>query len=96
MAWQHSTRDLLKVQHHCSSYNRLFKEREISMGQGQQTNFEILKDKRTTTPVLALPNFDKLFEVDIDASQLGIRAVLMQEGKPLEYFSEKLSDARQK
>ena len=61
----------------------------------QQQSFELLKDKLTSPPVLALPNFDKTFEVDTDASKFGIGAVLMQEGRPIEYFSEKLCGAKQ-
>lgn len=49
-------------------------------GKEQQTNFDTLKQKLTTTSILALPNFDKLFEVETDACQLDIEAVLMQEG----------------
>ncbi|RDX61941.1 Tf2-8, partial [Mucuna pruriens] len=52
--------------------------------------FNLLKDKLTNAPLLCLPNFDKAFEIECDASSVGIRAILMQESKPIAYFSEKL------
>ena len=51
----------------------------------------MLKDKLTHAPLLQLPNFDKTFELECDASGIGLGGVLLQEGKPVAYFSEKLS-----
>ena len=52
----------------------------------QQTTFDIFKDKLSNTPILALPNFNKLFEVEVDALRKGIGAVISHEGKPVEFF----------
>jgi len=59
-------------------------------GEDQIQAFETLKEKLTKAPILALPNFTKTFEIECDASKIGIGAVLLQEGHPIAYFSEKL------
>ena len=46
-----------------------------------------MKFALTHAPVLALPDFDKRFTIQSDASGYGICAVLMQDGQPIAYHS---------
>jgi hypothetical protein len=54
------------------------------------TAFQNLKTALCQSPVLALPNFTRPFCIETDASDLGIGAVLMQDGHPLAYLSKSL------
>jgi hypothetical protein len=63
----------------------------FSWGATQEHSFNTLIDKLTQAPLLQLPDFGKTFELQCDASGIGIGGVLLQEGKPIAYFSEKLS-----
>ena len=52
-----------------------------------------MKEKLINAPILALPNFSKSLEIECEASNVEIRVVLLQEGHPIAYFSEKLKGA---
>ncbi|XP_028550837.1 uncharacterized protein LOC110096704 [Dendrobium catenatum] len=71
------------------------KDKTLQWTIDQERSFKTLKTALTTAPVLAMPDFNKPFHVDTDASSIGVGAVLAQDDKPLEFFSEKLSPARQ-
>jgi hypothetical protein len=63
----------------------------FSWGTRQENAFNMLNDKLTHAPLLQLPDFNKTFELECDASGIGLGGVLLQERKHVAYFSEKLS-----
>ncbi|KAL6208606.1 hypothetical protein ACLB2K_019555 [Fragaria x ananassa] len=56
-----------------------------------EESFQLSKQKITEAPVLALPNLQKAFEVEADASNYAMGAVLLQDRKPIAYHSEMFS-----
>jgi hypothetical protein len=52
-----------------------------------QANFEELRKRLTSAPVLVLPNLTKKFNIYCDASRCGLGCVLMQEGQVVCYAS---------
>jgi hypothetical protein len=51
----------------------------FSWGTRQENAFNMLKDKLTRAPLLQLPDFNKTFELECDASGIGLGGVLLQE-----------------
>ena len=54
------------------------------------TSFKLLQQAMTTTPTLAMPNFQQPFTIESDASGDGIGIVLTQQGKPIAFMSQAL------
>ena len=52
------------------------------------------KQKIIEALVLRCPDLFKVFEVAYDASSIGIRGVLSQDGSLIAYFSEKLNETK--
>lgn len=55
-----------------------------------EESFQELKKKLTSAQVLILPNLSESFVVYCNASKLGMRGVLMQNGQVLAYAFRKL------
>ena len=72
----------------------LLKLNQFGWNDTAQAAFDEMKVKLTQAPLLVLPDFDKVFEVDCDASKTGIGAVLSQDGRPVAFYSEKLGGAK--
>ena len=59
-----------------------------------QIAFDKMKQLVARDVLLAYPQFDKPFQVYTDASDLQLGGVIMQEGRPLAYYSRKLNSAQ--
>jgi hypothetical protein len=73
----------------------LLRRDSFSWSPAASAAFEALKHAMVAAPVLHLPDFSKEFVIETDASNIGLRAVLMQDGHPLAFFSKKLGPKMQ-
>jgi hypothetical protein len=74
----------------CKPLHDSLKKNSFVWGDKQQEAFSLLKKSMTTPLVLRLPDFTIPFILESDANAHGLGAVLMQEGKPIAYYSKTL------
>ncbi|XP_073224799.1 uncharacterized mitochondrial protein AtMg00860-like [Cicer arietinum] len=70
----------------------LTKRDNFKWGEGVEQAFQLLNQKVTSAPILALPDFQKEFFIESDASRNGLGAILIQEGRPIAYFRKALGE----
>lgn len=73
----------------------LLKKGKFLWSADAESSFQALKTAMTTTPTLAMPNFDAPFVVITDASGTGIGAVLTQHDRPIAFLSRALGVSKQ-
>jgi transposase InsO family protein len=74
-------------------YHLTKKGASFQVGEEMQVCFRQIKQLLMSPPLLSYPDHDKPYELISDASITGCGAVLVQEGKPLAYFSSKFNPA---
>jgi hypothetical protein len=74
----------------------LEKNKDFDWTEECQANFEELKKRLTSAPVLILPDITKKFDIYCDASRQGLGCVLMQDGKVVSFASHLLRKHEEK
>ncbi|KAL0561468.1 hypothetical protein IC582_001896 [Cucumis melo] len=74
-----------------TSLTQLLKKGGFNWTSEAEQEFEKLQKAMMSLPVLVLPMFDRPFEVKTDASGYGVGAVLIQDKRPIAFYSHTLA-----
>ena len=65
---------------------------KFAWGRSQQQEFDDLKQRLCSAPILSLPDLQQPFEIETDASDYVVGGVITQRDHPMAYHSETLSN----
>lgn len=91
-------RDMWKRRSHYSAplTGMISKDVKFQWGLEQQQAFDRIKKVISRETLLTFPDFNKEFHIYTDASDYQLGAVIMQENKPLAFYSRKLNGAQRR
>ena len=91
-------RDMWKRRSHYSAplTGMVSKDAKFVWGAEQQQAFDRIKKVISRETLLAFPDFNKEFHIYTDASDYQLGAVIMQDDKPLAFYSRKLNGAQKR
>lgn len=81
----------LSIKKKSKPLTELLQKNSFGWNSQAKTTSLTLKKAMTQAPRLALPDFSKSFILETDAYEIGVGVVLVQEGKPLAFLSQALS-----
>ena len=86
----------LKRSHFLAPLNKLAskKGKDWYWGAAEQKEFELAEEMLTEHATLAFPDFERPFDLYTDASDRQLGATLVQDGKPLGFYTRKLNSAQ--
>lgn len=64
--------------------------------EAQQRSYEMLRESLVNAPILSFFDATKPVTLSVDASQMGVGAVLIQDGRPVAFSSRSLTEAQQR
>ena len=70
------------------------KKARFKWGDEEQKAFDAIKRAVGRETLLAYPDFNKTFDIHTDASDLQLGAVISQQGKPIAFYSRKLTETQ--
>jgi hypothetical protein len=71
-----------------------FKKKAFQWKEEQQKAFELIKKIMSRETLLSFADFSKPFHIYADASDYQLGSAIMQDGKPLAFYSRKLNSAQ--